>query len=315
MGSTLVIGAFLACAAAAIAAAAGWMLAAGASRMLRGRQIAPPTRVLLLAQMRLLPLIAGVLLVPTQIAGFIAYEVGRDESAGVLLTTLAAAGLILVLHALYSAARTWRATGQAIAGWRASATPLTVSPWPGGAWAIDPPFPVVVVTGVLRPQLFVARQVIETCTPAELAAIAAHENAHAAGWHNLIRLLFRLTPGAFLFPRLAASLETAWNVAAEESADDAAGGATSALDLASALTKVARLVHPEPPRLLAASALISRSDLEMRVGRLLATAPPSRPDPAAWIPSLMLLAATIVTQASPLLEGVHEAFELLVRHH
>jgi Zn-dependent protease with chaperone function len=186
--------------------------------------------------------------------------------------------------------------------------------WSRPAWTIQPGSPVVAVAGVFRPQLFVARQVVTSCTAGELAAIAAHEATHVSARDNLVRGLFRLTPGAGIFRHLADRLERDWNAAAEEAADLLGSRSTSPLDLASALTKVARLATSAPARSLVVSALIGGSDLQARVRRLLEAPAPPRRHPAVWIPAIGLMAAATIVQSAPMLAVVHEFFELLVRH-
>ena len=59
---------------------------------------------------------------------------------------------------------------------------------------IDSPFPIVALVGVLRPRLFVAATVLDSCTRQELQTVIAHEMAHARTLDNLRRLLLIAVP-------------------------------------------------------------------------------------------------------------------------
>ena len=277
-----------------------------------------PPGAALAAQARLLPLALIAVLVPAQIAGFARFEAGGPESAGPLLLALALCGLVLLGDAVRSGARAWRQTRAVVRSWQPLAQPLALPGWTRRAWRIALRYPVVAVVGVSRPQLFVARQVAEHCTPPELAAIVAHEAAHVAARDNLLRLLFQVTPGAGLAAAIGRPLEQAWMAAAEEAADARARAATSGLDLASALTKVARLAVSReceelPASTLPASALIGGHDLQSRVRQLLEPPAPACRAAVRWAPAALLGLVAAVMHATPALAGLHEVFELLVR--
>ena len=313
MTSAFTLGLLLACSAVIVATAVGWSIAALAFRLLSARRIAATTRALLLAQIRLLPLACVAILVPVQVTAFVRHEAGIGESAGLLLWTTATGGVLVALHAMWSAAAAWRETARVLRAWKPSATPLLLPRWSRRAWTIEPPSPVVAVAGLFRPELFVAGQVVSSCSRGELAAIAAHESAHVAARDNLVRWLFRLTPGAGLLSGLAGRLEREWSAAAEEAADLWAAGAASATDLASALTKVARLSSPAPAPPVGASALIDGSQLEVRVRRLLDASISPRRHPAVWLPTLAAAFIAVIGQSASVQAVVHELFELLVQ--
>lgn len=312
---TIILAALLAGAAVIVATLAGWLMTAVAARWLFAcRGLSAPSRATLLAQVRLLPLAAVVILVPTQIRAFISYEVGGVESAGPMLLSLGLAGLMVCLLATWRLLASWRDTTRMAGDWKRTGREWSIDGWAQPAWTIRTAFPVVAVVGALRPHLFVARQVVEACTTSELTAIVAHEAAHVAARDNLVRLLFHLTPGAGLFARIAQPLESAWLAAAEESADLAAGRTCDSLDLASALTKVARLAAPAAPTMISASTLIGGSDLASRVERLVRAPRRVRRHPVSWLPAVLLVATAVAVQWPPISLRVHEAFELLVRH-
>lgn len=306
-----------ACAAIALAAASGWVMTAlAAGWLIDARRVPTALRVALLANLRLWPGTCAALLVCAQVVAFARHETERAESAGPLLVVLAACGVGLLAHAIWSAARVWLRTARIVRMWRRGAAPLVVHGWPRPAWIVEPESPVVAVAGVLRPELYVAREVAARCTPTELAAIAAHEAAHVEGRDNLTRLLFALTPGVILFRQSAARLEAAWSAAAEELADARAGRQGVSLDLAAALVKVARLMRPGGAQTVpaVASGLIAGADLDSRVRRLLG-APVEVSGSGTWLPALAMLLLLLALLTWPVSLALHEGFELLVRHY
>ena len=309
-----VLGLLLTLAAVALATTAGWLMAGiGGWIIRRAHALRAVTRATLLAQVRLMPLVLTLLIVPAQMIGFGRFEAGGPESASPLLIGLAVLGAALLADAIISGMRSWHHTRGIVAAWRQSAAPLELPSWSRRAWTIRRRFPVVAVVGILRPQLFVARQVTLGCTPRELAAIAAHESAHVDAWDNLLRLLFRLTPGAWMVARIADPLERDWIVAAEESADERARLESGRVELASALTKVARMAAESEPEVLPVSALIPGGDLEHRVRRLLESPARSQGFPWGWIGFSLAVVLAVALQTTPVLFRLHETFELLVR--
>jgi Zn-dependent protease with chaperone function len=312
---TPILGVLLAFAALAVATIAGWILAAVAGLALgRIRGMQPAVCAALIAQARLMPLLLACILVPAQLIGFARFEAGGSETAGPLLIGLASVGLLFVVNAVVAALSSWRHTHTTVGAWRASASRVTLPGWTRDAWRIERRFPVVAVVGIVRPQLFVATKVAEQCSTEELAAIVAHETAHVRSGDNLMRLLFRLTPGVRVAGAVGDWLERAWMVAAEEAADAAARRHAAGLELASALTKVARLAAIHESEAMPASALIGSANLQTRVRRLLEP-PCERRPPArvAWLPLALVLTAAASLQTTPALVRVHELFELLVR--
>jgi Zn-dependent protease with chaperone function len=313
--SSAAIGVLLALAAVGFGAAIGWTLTACLRPIAEGVRWPARPRATFIAQIRLLPLATTVLLVIAQMLAFARFEERRSESVGPLLLVLATLGLALVVEATGRGLRCLRSTARVLAEWRASALPLPLCHWRGRAWSLHVRFPVIAVVGAIRPQLFVARQVMAHCTANEMAAILAHERAHVTARDNLMQLLFALTPGSRLVPHLAGALEASWRAAVEEAADDHAGQTTSPLELASALTRVARLATPMTPAAGAASAFIGETDLDTRVRRLIeAPSSPRRVD-ATWLPALLLLVVAVALQLPAAAALVHELFELLVRQH
>jgi beta-lactamase regulating signal transducer with metallopeptidase domain len=188
-----------------------------------------------------------------------------------VLPLLALIGAVVVGVTIGRGWRSARATHTVAQAWRRGGLRLAVPGWPGQAWAVRTPFPVVAVVGVRSAELFVSEAVIDACDPAELQAVAAHERAHVLAHDNLTRLLMAVCPA---FGPAAARVEGLWEASAEEFADLQARTGGNAVTLARALTKVARLATDGayvPP--LPMSAFIGRGGgLEARVRRLLTPA-------------------------------------------
>ena len=177
---------------------------------------------------------------------------------------------------------------------------------------IGAPGPAIFVAGIRRPTLFVSREARTMLDAREMRMAIRHEMAHVRFRDNLKKLALCACP----FPLLG-NLEKSWARAAELAADDAAAGdESSALDLASALLKIA--AGPRFAQMPAvATGLASDSDqaLHERIARLLAWRP--RTETAARRshrgPVTLLILAPLIALYLPLLGQVHELTELLVR--
>ena len=99
------------------------------------------------------------------------------------------------------------------------------------------------LAGILHPTIVVGRRVREALTREELDVALAHEVAHWQSWDNVKRFAMFASPDVLRFTRAAGDLEHGWRAEAECLADARAvdGDASRAVNLASALVKVARL--------------------------------------------------------------------------
>ena len=197
MTPTAVLGFLLALTALTVGTLAGWTVAALTSLAVdRLRGIAPDARAAIIAQARLMPLILASVFVTAQVVAFARFEVGGPETAGPLLIVTAVAGLVLLVRAVARRDRVMAAHAvdhRGLAGFRRRRwrCPTGLAPPGGRAGA----FPLLPSSASCGRSLFVASQVVEACSPEELAAIVAHESAHVRSRDNLVRLLFQLTPG------------------------------------------------------------------------------------------------------------------------
>ena len=113
-------------------------------------------------------------------------------------------------------------------------------------------------------------------------------------------------------------LETAWSEFGEMAADDAAvSNAEDALDLASALIKLSRLV-PSFPDAILTTALVqgSKASINARVARLVAWQEPDASQPALpWfvVPTGVGACVALIASYSSMLIDMHKVTEWLVR--
>jgi Zn-dependent protease with chaperone function len=262
------------------------------------RGVAPTTGAMLVAFGLVLP-------------AFLMFEPPHDgERVGRALILIAALGAAQIVRIGVRLVRMLRLSRRFTTAWIPGARPIP-GHWGLPTFAIDAAFPVVALAGFVRPTLFVDRRVLAVCSPAELAAIAAHERAHVRGRDNLRRLLLGVCAGP------ASVTAAAWREAAEEAADArAADSASRAVELASALLKVARLA---PTRSLEATALSTIHDggnLEARIHHLLAHDGPSQRTCATRV--VLCAAGPVVAlmalNASALLSSVHRVIEIVVTY-
>jgi Zn-dependent protease with chaperone function len=285
------------------------------------------SRARLLFSLRILPalfafLTVALLLVPA----YLAYE-PRHTAEGIsfklgLLAFLSATGIAV---SIYRGIATNRATVKLTSDWLRQGKPIQITGINIEAYQIEHKFPLIAIIGFLRPRLFVASQVLEILTPEEVSAAVAHENGHLAASDNLKRGLLQACRDALLIIPSGRLLDKAWSEASEEAADENAArqGNGVALDLASALVKIARIIpQGARPTMPAGVFLLGDEEtkgIKSRVRRLIALAttdwrPASRRNAftslLVWGPSSMVLATLVVAATSPfLLSRVHYLIE------
>ena len=245
----------------------GWPAAARA-RLLFTLRALPPALAALCVSALVLP--AYVLNEPTH----------TSETVGVKLLLLAAASAAGVLLALRRVAATWLATRRLAREWMRRAEPVAVRGVAVPTYRIRHRFPVIAVVGVLRPRLFIAAQVFDALADTELAAALAHERRHVGARDNLKRALLQAGQDALLFFPVGRALARDWQRESELAADEAAAseGPAAALDLASAIIKISRLIPAGArPALPAGAHLLGAEEgdgLSRRVLNLLRLAAP-----------------------------------------
>jgi Zn-dependent protease with chaperone function len=210
------------------------------------------------------PAAAAALVFALIVPAYLLHEpLDSGESVGVKLLLLACVSAAGVLLACWRIARTWLATRRLARDWMRRAESFEVEGAQVPAFRIQHSFPVIAVIGVLRPRLFVASQVFTSLTPEELTAALAHERGHVEGRDNLKRALLQAGEDALLHAPLGRSLRREWQRESEMAADEfaAADGPATALELASAIVKISKLIpHGARPTLPAGAHLLGDGD-------------------------------------------------------
>jgi Zn-dependent protease with chaperone function len=279
------------------------------------------------------PALAAALVFALLLPAYILHEPhDTDEEVGAKLLLLSAVSAGGVFWAFWRVGRTWLATRRLVRDWMRHAEPFAAEGVDAPAYRIRHRFPVIAVIGVLRPRLFIASQLFDALTPGEFASALAHERGHVEARDNLKRAVLQAGQDALLpLATLGRSLRREWQHESELAADEfaASGGPAAALDLASALVKISKLIPAgATPTLPAGAHLLGGGGddgLSQRVRALLrlASAPEAARTPkrarasrtlrAALCLSLCAAAAPLLTHPE-VLRTTHEAIEHVVEH-
>ena len=306
---------------------------AGLWRLIRAplQRCSARTRAEFLFAFRVAPLLLSTMFV----AGFLipAYLLhepyGTQEVVSGKLATLAVLSAIGVVLAVSRGVRSWLATRRLLKAWLSAATPMTLSGVPIRTFKLRHEFPVLAVVGTLRPRLFIAEQLLTTLTSDELHAAIAHEAGHLSARDNLKRSLLRACGDALLLIPCGRSLDRAWADTSESAADEYAAQSSSstAVNLAAALVKVARMVPKGSRAAVPVAAFLVGNEedrgIKARVRRLLEIASnQERSDRTFWryrltLPLFLLAmpaAAIVVHQTnSEVLASLHLLIEQTVQ--
>jgi Zn-dependent protease with chaperone function len=285
------------------------------------------SRARLLFCLRTLPALLAFLSVAfLLVPAYLAYEPRHSaETVSFKLGLLALISATGIAVSIYRAIATHQATANLTSDWLRQGKSVQINGIDIEAYQIEHTFPLIAIVGFLRPRLFIASQVLEILTPEEVSAAVAHENGHLAARDNLkCRLLQACREAVLIIPR-GRLLDRAWSDASEEAADENAArqGNSVALDLASALVKIARNI-PQGARPTMPAGVFLLGDKETkgiksRVRRLIALAATecqagSRYDVfkklLVWLPASVLLTSLAVAATNPfLLSRVHYLIE------
>ena len=233
------------------------------------------TRAKIIFGLRTLPIVAALIFVLAFIVP--AYLLHEPENSGevvsaklALIALLCAIGVII---AFLRVLQTWISTRRLMRNWLDSSTQIQIDGVDLPIHRIAHQFPVLAVVGVFRPRIFVAENVLATLGDHELRVAIAHELGHLHGRDNLKRTFLRICRDLAILP-VGKRLDLAWAQNAEAVADEFAvndsGG--NALDLASALVKITRIVPAGYTPSLPVGAYIvtdREGDIASRVRRLL----------------------------------------------
>jgi Zn-dependent protease with chaperone function len=290
------------------------------------RLLAPISRANLLFALRVLPLFLAVLFtVGFALPAFLRFEPrSSGEAMSWHLPVLAALGAVALSAIVVRALTVLRATSRAQRQWLANARLMKLEGVPLPIYCMDAPSPLLAVTGIFRPRIFVARAVAEVLSSKELSAAIAHEMAHVTALDNLKQFVLKISrPPRWL--KIFSKSDAVWLNASEMAADEGAlAKGASSLELSSALVKVGRMSRQVSVNsLVAASHLLpvtAESSLAMRVTHLQDLLENDRQPIARrstggafWIGSFAAVALAYLVCMNAILPWMHEALEFLVR--
>lgn len=197
----------------------------------------------------------------------------QDETVTLKLAIPALLSIVGISVAFYRVFGTWWQTRRLIKNWLNCSEPISIENVKSPVYRLRHSFPVIAVVGVFRPKLFIAEQIFSALDDAELFAAIEHESGHLVTHDNFKRVLLRVCRDLLVFP-MGKKLERAWAENSESAADEYAAQIhpETALNLASALVKIAKIVPPNTsPAMPSGSFLVESRDTDItwRVHRLL----------------------------------------------
>ena len=288
------------------------------------------TRSRMIFALRIFPALAAMLCVCVfLIPSYVAYEPRHtNETVNYKLAIVALISGIGLALALWRGLAAWLATRRLVADWMRHATPLQLEGAGIPVYLIKHKFPVIAVVGAFRPRLFIAGQVFESLSREEISAAIAHEAGHLAARDNFKRACLRACRDVLTIVPTGRVLDRAWSESAEVAADEsvACAGPVKALDLASALVKIARMAPANSrPTMPAGAFLIGEtiSSIGWRVRRLTQLATPgdswqrnenSMPGLLLWSGFILLIMIVAFAATRPgILAAMHSMLESIVR--
>jgi Zn-dependent protease with chaperone function len=236
------------------------MAAAGLWRLLRGSVSgwSARTRAEMLFVLRLGPPVVSIVWIAAfMIPSYIAHEpYTTNEVVSFRLAALAFISAIGIGAAFWRGIRSWLATRRLLQKWMAAATRIELEEVTVPTFLMPYKFPIIAVVGTFRPRLFIAEHVLKTLSEEELSAALSHEYGHMAAHDNLKRSLMRASRAALMIIPCGRVLDKAWGEASESAADEYAAQTSSnvALNLASALVRIARMIPLQPQAAVPVSA-------------------------------------------------------------
>lgn len=301
----------------------------------RSRRWSARRRAALLFALRIVPAAIALALVLTLlIPSYLEYEpYSTNEGISIKLALISLVSAVGLALALWRGLASWHATRSLLKEWMRAAEPVRIEGVLIPAYRIRHPFPVIALVGTLRPRLFVAGRVLDALSEEELAAAMAHECGHLAARDNLKRIMLRACRDILTIVPCGRSLDRAWAESAEAAADEyaASSGPSVALNLASALIEIARMIPAGARPTMPLGAFLlgdEEGGLRWRVRRLLDLAATGangsshqRPTPftritlwTSWTTLCALLVAwTLTVTGTHALASMHAAMEQAVR--
>ncbi len=280
------------------------------------RRMRPDAAARLLFRLRMIPCALSFLLVAgLVIPSFVMLEPeSENEAVGALCIVAAILGSVLLIVPTARALRAGLASVRLGRAWRIAGRRVRIAEAPAPVYVINEDRPVLALHGIVSPLILISSGTLGALSPELLAAAMRHESAHLSSHDNLRKLALILAPGMFPFVHGFGSLERNWAQAAEWAADDraAAGSAASAVALAEALVRIARMSDGPGLPLLTTSLLSRCAEFAFRVERLLE---PQRTQSVGWIPGVSILMVVMLAAAALLLryDAFHAVHQLLER--
>jgi Zn-dependent protease with chaperone function len=273
------------------------------------------------------PAVALISVAALLIPSYLVYEpYSTNESVSKKLAALAIVAAVGVTLALWRGLRSWVATRSLLRKWLEAATPIHLSEIDAPTFRIPHSFPIIAVVGIFKPRLFIAERVIESLSQEEMVAAIAHECGHLAARDNLKRTLIRACRDLLAIVPCGRSIDRAWSENAEAAADEHAAdrGSAVALNLASALIEIARMVPAGARPSMPAGAFFLGDETHGvmgRVNRLLALAGTGQRQPKpifiSWAETiglfLLLAGLTLTLTNTHALASLHVALERVVQ--
>lgn len=277
--------------------------------------------------LRTFPIVLGIVCVSLLLVpAYLEHEPRQGhEPVSLKLAIIACVSAIGLALALFRGIAAWRATSRLNSDWLGHAEPINLPGVKISSYRIQHQFPVIAIVGVLRPRLFIAEQVLNSLGPDELIAAIEHEAGHVVSNDNLRRGLMRACRDVLVIIPSGRLLDRAWLEASEAAADEyAAGrGRRMALDLASALVKIARLIPTGLKPAMPAGAFIvsaqeDESGVKARVRRLMQLADQKRACEGRalvsriplWVPIVLTILVAVLAANEPhVLASVHLLIE------
>jgi Zn-dependent protease with chaperone function len=217
----------------------------------------------LLFAVRIFPLVGSALItIVFALPAFLRLERGPvDEDFGTVLFCVGT--ILLVAAGLFRAVVARSSASRVVSGWIDGAQPLD-------AGATAPTLqvrqgPPLLLYGISKPRVLASEGAVALLSPGELQIAVRHEIGHLRSHDNLKKMVFY----AASLPGMG-SLDRAWQDAAEFAADEAAvSNCEEAVDLASALIKLADMAPLEQPPAFTTGLLDRSALVGLRVQRLL----------------------------------------------
>lgn len=274
--------------------------------------------------LRVVPVAAGLAcLILLVMPAYVAHEPrATNEDVSYKLGLLALASAAGIGLAIVRGVASWRATAELTADWLSQAQEITVPGVNIPCYRIVHQFPVIAIVGILRPRLFIADQIFEKLELEEISSAIHHEVGHLVARDNLKRGILHACRNVLLIIPCGRMLERHWAESSESAADEhaAAQGPRVALDLASALVKIARMIPSGARPAMPAGVFLIGDEaggIRSRVNHLLSLAgtphPPVRwriPKSLQWLALISLLFTFVISAAhTSMLLTVHSLIE------